>query len=175
MSIIPTRITTPGDPARGQSGGRLGVGTMAGIGVVAGLSSAVLALIGQARSATRSIEALAVEAALADGTLVPPSVPGGTRAQQRLADHLVHVRLPQGEGVYAPDGSRLSVSAAAISAAGRSAGQPGDPQAPLTLAMLGDSTSVGYGTTSADELPGVILARGVAAALTDRCGCARTA
>ena len=28
--------------------------------------------------------------------------------------------------------------------------------------MLGDSTSVGYGTRSPDELPGVILARGVA-------------
>lgn len=28
--------------------------------------------------------------------------------------------------------------------------------------MLGDSTSVGYGTSTADELPGVILARGVA-------------
>ena len=80
---------------------------MAGIGVLAGLSSAVVALIGQARSATKSIEAAAIEAALADGTLVPPSVPGGTRAQQRLADHLVHVRLPQGDGVYAPDGRRL--------------------------------------------------------------------
>ncbi len=79
---------------------------MAGIGVLAGLSSAVVALIGQARSATKSIEAAALEAALADGTLVPPSVPGGTTAQQRLADHLVHVRLPQGDGVYAPDGLR---------------------------------------------------------------------
>jgi hypothetical protein len=100
MSIIPTRASDTAH--RASSAGRFGVGTMAGIGVVAGLSSAVLALIGQARSATRSIEALAVEAALADGTLVPPAVPGGSRAQQRLADHLVHVRLPQGEGVYAP-------------------------------------------------------------------------
>src|SRR6476661_6469905 len=104
MSIIPTRAAAAEHRA---SSGRLGVGTMAGIGVVAGLSSAVLALIGQARSATRSIEALAVEAALADGTLVPPAVPGGSRAQQRLADHLVHVRLPQGEGVYAPDGTLI--------------------------------------------------------------------
>src|SRR5690349_2989877 len=103
MSIIPTRVS---DAGQRTSSARLGVGTMAGIGVVAGLSSAVLALIGQARSATRSIEALAVEAALADGTLVPPAIPGGSRAQQRLADHLVHVRLPQGEGIYLPDGTR---------------------------------------------------------------------
>jgi lysophospholipase L1-like esterase len=154
MSIIPTRASDTAH--RASSAGRFGVGTMAGIGVVAGLSSAVLALIGQARSATRSIEALAVEAALADGTLVPPAVPGGSRAQQRLADHLVHVRLPQGEGVYAPDGSMLDrppVDSAT------------EVDAPLTLVMLGDSTSVGYGTRSADELPGVILARGVAAAL----------
>jgi lysophospholipase L1-like esterase len=154
MSIIPTRASDTAH--RASSGGRFGVGTMAGIGVVAGLSSAVLALIGQARSATRSIEALAVEAALADGTLVPPAVPGGSRAQQRLADHLVHVRLPQGEGVYAPDGSMLDwppVDSAT------------EVDAPLTLVMLGDSTSVGYGTRSADELPGVILARAVAAAL----------
>jgi lysophospholipase L1-like esterase len=156
MSIIPTRVSVAGQ--RASSGGRLGVGTVAGLGLVAGLSSAVLALIGQARSATRSIEALAVEAALADGTLVPPAVPGGSRAQQRLADHLVHVRLPQGEGVYAPDGTLIDTFPA-----------PGDPAtaapAPLTLVMLGDSTSVGYGTRSADELPGVILARGVAAAM----------
>jgi lysophospholipase L1-like esterase len=64
--------------------------------------------------------------------------------------------LPQGEGVYAPDGSMLDrppVDSAT------------EVDAPLTLVMLGDSTSVGYGTRSADELPGVILARGVAAAL----------
>ena len=109
MSIIPTlgSVTRlhPAQPGRLAASGQFrrsaGLGTMAGIGVLAGLSSAVVALIGQARSATKSIEAAAIEAALADGTLVPPSVPGGTRAQQRLADHLVHVRLPQGDGVYA--------------------------------------------------------------------------
>src|SRR6478735_8063240 len=149
MSIIPTRASDAGHRA---SSGRLGVGTMAGIGVVAGLSSAVLALIGQARSATRSIEALAVEAALADGTLVPPAVPGGSRAQQRLADHLVHVRLPQGDGIYRSDGVLIDDSSPV--------NDPADSVArPLTLVMLGDSTSVGYGTRSADELPGVILAR----------------
>ena len=155
MSIIPilgsaSRQRQP-NPAARPSTGR-GVAAMAGIGVLAGLSSAVVALIGQARSATKSIEAAAIEAALADGTLVPPSVPGGTRAQQRLADHMVHVRLPQGDGVYLPDGQRLDDRIPA----------PADTS---TLVMLGDSTSVGYGTQTPDELPGVILARGVAAAL----------
>lgn len=185
MSIIPVRAPeaatggrTASSAPRGSSG-RVGVGTMAGLGVLAGLSSAVVALIGQARSATRSIEAAAIEAALADGTLVPPSVPGGTRAQQRLADHLVHIRLPQGEGHYLPDGAFLPDTT----------GGPGvDPETgrrrvdhrpvghhafdpagrPLTLVMLGDSTSVGYGTRTADELPGAILARGIASQLNRR-------
>lgn len=197
MSIIPalssvTRLH-PAQPGRTRgvqdsSAGRLGLGTMAGIGVLAGLSSAVVALIGQARSATKSIEAAAIEAALADGTLVPPSVPGGTRAQQRLADHLVHVRLPQGDGVYSPDGSYLPDDSDMLEHShtpdGRGAdgstvatdddeayellapdpatGGPAGAGRPLTLVMLGDSTSVGYGTQSPDELPGVILARGVA-------------
>ena len=181
MSIIPTlgsvtrlRQSTPA----GKSSTGLGVAAMAGIGVLAGLSSAVVALIGQARSATKSIEAAAIEAALADGTLVPPSVPGGTPAQQRLADHLVHVRLPQGDGVYAPDGRQLDdlngdpadneayellapdpASRNPQGAGSRAGGRP------LTLVMLGDSTSVGYGTQSSDELPGVILARGLASHL----------
>ena len=154
MSIIPIRALDSASRRRPSdalstrgSAGRLGIGTITGLGLLAGLSSAVVALLGQARSATKSIEAAAIEAAMADGTLVPPTVPGGTRAQQRLADHLVHVRLPQGEGVYAPDGSLIEHSAG---------------PAPLRLAMLGDSTSVGYGTSTPDELPGVILARGVA-------------
>lgn len=154
MSIIPIRALDSASPRRPSdplstrgSAGRLGIGTITGLGVLAGLSSAIVALLGQARSATKSIEAAAIEAAMADGTLVPPTVPGGTRAQQRLADHLVHVRLPQGEGVYAPNGNVIEPPAGA---------------APLRLAMLGDSTSVGYGTSTTDELPGVILARGVA-------------
>ncbi len=151
MSSSRPAIARPNGPTEHRAGGPswVGVGAVAGLGVLAGLSSAVLALMGQARSATRTIEEAAVEAALADGTLVPPAVPGASRAQQRLSDHLVHVRLPQGEGVYAPDGTRLAHGDA--------------PVRQLTLAMLGDSTSVGYGTRSADELPGVLLARGVAA------------
>ena len=80
---------------------------MAGLGLLAGLSSAVVGLLGQAWSTTRSIERAALAAALADGTLVPPPVLGATAAQQRVADHLVHIRLPQGDGVYLPGGTRL--------------------------------------------------------------------
>jgi lysophospholipase L1-like esterase len=168
MSIIPTR-THEATAAKLRSapeqspGGRLGLGTVASLGVLAGLSSAVLALIGQARSTTRSIEAAALEAALADGTLVPPAVPGGTAAQQSHADHLVHVRLPQGEGVYSPAGELISDAAADATELLAPIGSA-TARRPLVLAMLGDSTSVGYGVSAPAELPGVILATGVAKA-----------
>jgi lysophospholipase L1-like esterase len=162
MSFIPTRghgITGrgPAMPDSAARTGHVGVGALAGLGLLAGLGSAVITLLGQARSATRTIEEAAIEAALADGTLVPPPVPGGTRAQQRKADHLVQVRLPQGEGVYGPDGGMLADAEHAAGYRGRHGDRP------LTLALLGDSTSVGYGTQAADELPGVIVARGLAA------------
>lgn len=173
MSIIPTREHEPSAKLRTAAatppaGGRLGLGTVASLGVLAGLSSAVVALIGQARSTTRSIEAAAIEAALADGTMVPPAVPGGTVAQQRHADHLVHVRLPQGEGVYTPDGELISDAEAVATeflAPSENHRGPLSNGHPLVLAMLGDSTSVGYGVSTPAELPGVILAKGLAAAL----------
>ena len=153
VSVLPTRSHSAAASSLSTAGrsAHVGAGALAGLGLLAGLGSAVIALFGQARSATRSIEEAAVEAALADGTLVPPAVPGGNRAEQRLADHLVQVRLPQGEGMYAPDGRLLPETADAAGVR------------PLTLVLLGDSTSVGYGTRSADELPGVLLARGLAA------------
>lgn len=135
-------------PAIRADGGRFGVGTVAGLSVLAGVSSAVVTLIRQAVTATRVIEAAAVDAALAEGMLVPPSVPGATRAQQRASDLLAQIQLPQGDGVYHPDGRLLPD------------GHQDDDF--LTLVMLGDSTSVGYGASHADHLPGVILARGVA-------------
>ena len=170
MSIIPTRPHEPSVKLRSATAEatprhRLGLGTVASLGVLAGLSSAVVALIGQARSTTRSIEAAALEAALADGTLVPPAVPGGTAAQQSHADHLVHVRLPQGEGVYSPDGELIADAAAEAAELLASAGPDPAGQRPLVLAMLGDSTSVGYGVTTPAELPGVILATGLAQAI----------
>ena len=161
MSIFPTRASGSAEysaasrsmPSRSAPG--RGLAAVAGLSLLAGLSSAVVGLIGQAWTTTRSIEKAALAAALADGTLVPPSVPGGTVAQQQLADHLVHVRLPQGDGVYRPGGSPPGTDV-----------DPSDR--PLTLVMLGDSTSVGYGVRTADELPGVIIARGVGAHLEDR-------
>jgi lysophospholipase L1-like esterase len=140
-----------------NSSGR-GLATMAGLGLLAGLSSAVVGLLGQAWSTTRSIERAALAAALADGTLVPPPVLGATAAQQRVADHLVHIRLPQGDGVYLPGGTRLQADSEVES------GRPviAAEMSPFTLVMLGDSTSVGYGARTADELPGVIIARGIA-------------
>ncbi len=134
--------------------GWLGVSAVAGVGLLAGVTSAVAGLMMQARTATRSIQSAAMDAALAEGLLVPPAVPGATHAQQHAADLLVHIRLPHGDGIYRPDGRR---------AAGRFARS--SPGRPLSLVILGDSTSVGYGTRTPDELPGVILARGAAAAL----------
>jgi len=134
------------------------VATVAGLGLLAGVGSAVVGLLGQAWSTSRAIEKAALVAALADGTLVPPPVPGATDAQQRVADHLVHIRLPQGDGVYLQDG-RLLQSDADVEAGARVVGLG---RTPLTLVTLGDSTSVGYGAHTADELPGVIIARGIA-------------
>lgn len=153
MSIFPTRVPGASVSVGGTRSGMSrapgrAMATVAGLSVLAGLSSAVVGLIGQAWTTTRTIEKAALAAALADGTLVPPPVPGGTVAQQAVADHLVHVRLPQGDGVFRPDGSRVTD--------GEPAGRP------LSLVMLGDSTSVGYGVRTADELPGVIVARGLA-------------
>src|SRR5664279_2517931 len=137
-------VCRPGDPGRRQVRRRDGGGYQC----AGRRESAVVTLIRQAMTATRVIEAAAVDAALAEGTLVPPSLPGATQAQQRAADLLAQIQLPQGDGVYSPDGRLLPE------------GHQDDDF--LTLVTLGDSTSVGYGTTHADDLPGVILARGVA-------------
>lgn len=139
-----------------RSGLLAGLGALAGFGVLVGGSA--LALTAQARSATRVIETAALQAALADGSLVPPAVPGGDRARQRTADHLIHVRLPQGDGIWRPDGTRVPVDAA-----GDAVPDPTHVGRVLSLVVLGDSTSVGYGTRTVDELPGVVLARSAAA------------
>src|SRR5689334_24443900 len=114
MSIFPTRASgsaensAPSRSSASRSASGRGVAAVAGVSLLAGLSSALVGLIGQAWTTTRSIERAALAAALADGTLVPPPVPGGSVAQQQVADHLVHVRLPQGDGIYRPDGSRVA-------------------------------------------------------------------
>ncbi len=121
----------------------MAVGTAAGIGVLVGVGAAGWAtLMRQAKTAARIIETAALDAAQADGNL-----PEG-------AGFVWQVIPPDGDGVYLPDGSGPHPVTAA------SGGTD-----PVILSMLGDSTSVGYGCTSSDEVPGVVLARGLAAAI----------
>src|SRR6185312_194378 len=109
------------------------------VGVLAGLSSAAwITMRRQADVVTRVIETAALEMALAQNQIDP----GVTDPTQ--------LRPPHGDGVYLPDGTRIEAA-------------PGHH--PLTLVMLGDSTSVGYGTKATEELPGVMLAQGAAASL----------
>jgi lysophospholipase L1-like esterase len=115
-------------------GPRAGVITAAGLGVLAGVGSAAwVTLRRQAALATRLIEAAALEMAVAQNQIAP----GVTDP--------VFLEPPHGDGVFLPSGDRSDDDVAAV-----------------TLAMLGDSTSVGYGTRTPEELPGVLLARGVA-------------
>jgi lysophospholipase L1-like esterase len=114
-----------------------------GIGAVtAGLAGAVGAslatLLYQARDATGSIESAARTAALAQGLM-------NQNATFRWQD-----LPPHGDGVYFPDGSGP-----------RRTG----PAGTRVLAVLGDSTSVGFGCTMASQVPGVLLARAAAASL----------
>lgn len=60
---------------------------------------------------------------------------------------------PQQDGVYLPDGAYV----------GDDAGE--EPKKPFVVAMLGDSTSAGFGADGAEGLPGVMLARAMAAEL----------
>lgn len=55
---------------------------------------------------------------------------------------------PRADGVYSPDGGPVDPAPGA--------------RAALTLVLLGDSTAAGLGCTTPEELPGVILARGLA-------------
>lgn len=130
----------------GRQGGAGGFGRAAinGVAVLAGLAglsgAAWIGLMRQARIASALIEAAAMAAGVTDGTLPV----GAEFAWQAVP--------PGADGVYLPDG----------------AGPLNSDEAPvgtIVLSMLGDSTAVGYGCATADELPGVRLARGVAAAL----------
>ncbi len=121
----------------------------AGVGVFAGVAGAtVAALLNQAKATVRLIEQAAIESAVMDGLI-------GSDANPR--DVVVaELPVPRADGVYLPDGSLQPDECGPDSVAtGR----------PLVLAMLGDSTAVGYGTRTASELPGVLLARGLAAGL----------
>jgi lysophospholipase L1-like esterase len=121
----------------------------AGIGVFAGLAGAALAaLVSQARTTVKLIEQAAIDAAVVDGLIPADGLPPNVS----VAD----LPVPSGDGVYLPDGS-LQQEWPALG--GFSTGRP------LVLAMLGDSTSVGYGARDAADVPGVRLARGLAAGL----------
>ncbi len=93
------------------------------------------AIRSQAKNVTSTVENAAVQAAIAAGA-IPAGVSHGD------------IPPPSADGVFRPDGSTV---------VGEAAG--------LTLVLLGDSTSVGYGCARSDELPGVLLARRTAAAL----------
>jgi lysophospholipase L1-like esterase len=58
---------------------------------------------------------------------------------------------PAADGVYLPDGSGPVSEEAVLGS-----------RAPLCFAVLGDSSAAGVGVDSADQLPGVLLARGLA-------------
>ncbi|MEO7125576.1 MAG: SGNH/GDSL hydrolase family protein [Nakamurella sp.] len=115
----------------------LGFGAVtAGLVGAAGASWATLAH--QARDATGTINEAARAASLAQG--LPDS--DGTFRWKDLP--------PNGTGVYFPDGSGPCRSG---------------PSGTAILTMLGDSTSVGYGCTATNQLPGVLLAKAAAASL----------
>lgn len=138
------------DSRPGTGGIHAAVTAAAGLGVLAGVTgAAVAALLNQAKGAVRAIEQAAVDAAVLDG-LVPPGHDPATIDVARLP-------VPRADGVYLPDGSlRADPDGEDLGPAARR---------PLSIAMLGDSTAVGYGVRIAAELPGVALAVRVAAAL----------
>lgn len=119
---------------------------VAGLGLLAGMTgAAVAALLTQAKAAVHAVEQSAADAAVLDG-LVPANDDPASNAPAR--------RPPQADGVYLPDGS-LAQDTVVPAGGGR----------PVSIAMLGDSTAVGYGARTPAELPGVALAAAVAAAL----------
>ena len=117
--------------------------TLAGVAATAGLATAaVSALLHQGKLAAGLIETNAVRAARRDGLLRDEdSVCEGAEAHRWT--------VPRADGIYRPDGSLT---------------QSDLGERPLVLAMMGDSLAVGYGCRTSDELPGVRLARGIAAA-----------
>jgi lysophospholipase L1-like esterase len=144
MSTLFTRDEGPDALSEGSTSSPLGsmtVTTLGGISILAALAGAVWSgLMRQAKATQAVIEAAAIQAAIADGTL-----PDGAA----LARHAVP---PRADGVHLPDGTGPVPNPADLSRA-------------IHLVMLGDSTSLGYGCATSDEVPGVMLARAVAAHL----------
>lgn len=145
-------MSRPNEAGQGMAVDRMTAGSAhavvavaAGLGMLAGVTgAAVAALLNQARGAVRAIEQAAIDAAVIDG-LVPSSDDPSTIDVAPLP-------VPRADGVYLPDGTLVTTQ------------DPAGPS-PLSVAMLGDSTAVGYGVRIADELPGVALVVQTAAAL----------
>lgn len=142
--------------------------TVAGASLLAGTTAAgIAALLRQARITASRIAGVpvspgpgpgpasgpdlvrsALAAARLDGSFAP-SVRGAVGgAAQQAADADAQRWLPRGDGSYGATGLRLDDV----------------PASGLRLVMLGDSTAVGFGCTASDELPGVMLAHGLARA-----------
>jgi lysophospholipase L1-like esterase len=122
---------------------RWAVTAAAGAGALAGIVSVtVTALLRQGRQATRQIEDAALQAAAEQGLLGNDRLPPGYPATDLPVPDADGIRQP---AVPDPDAAGLR---------------------PLRLVMMGDSLSVGYGSSSADTVPGALLAQGVA----DACG-----
>lgn len=138
-------------PARPARAARAALGLSAvTAGVLGAVGASVMTLVHQAHAASSTIETAARTAALDDGTL-----PDGTAFDWQDLP-------PDGDGLYLPDGGEPAAQAIR-SATGAVPGA--DPRGTRVLAMLGDSTAVGYGCRTARDVPGAVLARGAAAQL----------
>ncbi len=132
---MPGGAAAPHRRARRPARAAFGAGAI----TAAGLAGAIwVGLVHQIRSTSSLIDAAAMVAGF--GRVAPS--PDARSALQAVPG--------VGDGVYLPDGTGPWTDA---------------PTGTAVLAMLGDSTAVGYGCATADELPGVCLARGAAAAL----------
>ena len=144
------RTLVPGPQTMARDSRSVAVLTAAaGVGVFAGVAGATIAaLMNQAKATVRLIEQAAIESAVMDGLIGSDEIPRDVVVAE--------LPVPRADGVYLPDGSLQPEGLEP---------DPGATGRPLVLAMLGDSTAVGYGTRSPSELPGVLLARGLAAGL----------
>lgn len=148
MSQVDRQDTTGQSGPPGGGFARVAITVAAGVGVFASLAGAmVAALLNQARSTVRAIELGAIEAAVTDGLVAPGEF------DRTLMSKLP---VPRADGVYYPDGTLQPETLTPDGFRSKRL---------LTLAMLGDSTSVGFGTRSAAEVPGVLLARGLSVQL----------
>lgn len=118
---------------------RTGIGVGAVVAGLVGVTSASRAAL--LRQAQRASDAIAAAAAAAAGESDPVAADPSSVWQ---------IAVPDGDGVYLPDGTGPLPEGAAGT---------------MTVSLLGDSTAVGYGCATREELPGARLARGLARAV----------